>query len=72
MRNEVNSRLWGDELAWCLCHFISRLVEVVQRRLKMRGSRDGTVGVRYFGDRVPIGIRSRDLAQKCLRVPQWH
>lgn len=33
MRNEVNSPVYGatrgDELAWRLCHFISRLVEVV-------------------------------------------
>mgnify|MGYP001561379551 FL=1 len=72
IRNEVNSRLWGDELGWCLCHFISRLVEVVRRRLKMRGSRDGAVGVRYFGDRVTIGIRIRDLAQNVSGFPQWY
>lgn len=38
----------------------------------MRGSRDGAVGVRYFGDRVTIGIRTRDLAQNVSGFPQWH
>jgi hypothetical protein len=45
MRNEMNSRLWGGELAWCLCHFISpsRLSEKAENERVAGRDRKGSV-----------------------------
>ena len=70
MRNETNSRLWGGELAWRLCHFISpsRLSEKAENERVAGRDRKGSVLWRLGRQQDQA---SRYLPQNVSGFPPW-